>query len=268
MKMRKINNLLLLALLGIVSIAVTFGGCSTTGNNKPNTTSANKTPVDNKAALELYAKAPAGAQPPNTLGPATATVTIEEFADYQCPTCAAVHTKMKEINSLYSGRIKFVFRSFPLQMHKNAYDAAVAAEAAGQQGKYWAMQDQLFTNQTAWANSSEVRKIFDEYAQKIGLDVAKFQTDMAGLITKNRVDADLARGRALVITGTPTVYINGNKLSYEQTDVNPMRQIIDAELQKATSQPQSNAPANQAPANQTSTNSAANQSTNTAIVNK
>lgn len=262
--MRKINNQLLLAILGIVSIAATLGGCSTTGTNKSNTTSANKAPADNKAALELYAKAPAGAQPPNTLGPTTATVTVEEFADYQCPTCASVHTKMKEINSLYSGRIKFVFRSFPLtQIHKNAYDAAVAAEAAGQQGKYWAMQDQLFTNQKTWSDSSEARKIFDEYAQKIGLDVAKFQTDMAGLITKNRVDADLARGRALAITGTPTIYINGNKLAFEQMDVNPMRQIIDAELQRATSQPQSNAPSNQ-----TSTNDAANQSTNAATVNK
>lgn len=194
------------------------------------------------------------------LGSPSAAVTIEEFADYQCPTCATVHGKMKEINSLYSGRIKFIYRSFPLtQIHKNSYDAALAAEAAGQQGKYWAMQDQLFTNQQAWSNSTEVRKIFDDYAQKIGLDVTKFQTDMVALPTKTRVDNDLQRGRALNITGTPTVYINGKELPVAQIEVNQMRQIIDSELQKASSQSQPVQPANKTvnPTNQ-ATNAASN----------
>lgn len=236
------NSALPLVIIGLVLVAAVGGGWWLYANskspaaNKSNASAGKKTP-DAQAALALYQSAPAGAQPPNTLGAPAAAVTVEEFADYQCPTCATVHTKMKEINSLYGGRIKFVFRSYPLtQIHKNAYDAATAAEAAGLQGRYWAMQDQLFTNQQAWSNSNEARKIFEEYAQKIGLDAAKFQTDMLGLQTKSRVDADLERGRALAISGTPTVYINGNKLAFEQMEVAAMRQIIDAELAKSGAQ--------------------------------
>lgn len=193
--------------------------------------------------------APPGAQPPNMLGSPAATVTIEEFADYQCPTCAVQHPKMKEITGLYGNRIKFIYRSFPLtQIHKNSYEAAVAAEAAGMQGsdKFWAMQNQLFTNQQTWSNSSEARKIFEEYAQKIGLDLAKFQSDMAGLPAKTRVDADLERGRKAGINGTPTLYLNNVKLLPEQTEVSALRQLIDAELQKTSGQNAPNQPTNQA----------------------
>ena len=264
MQNQKNNSNLPLAIIGLVLVAAIVGGWwfYSSSKSKPvtksNTNSANKKTDDAAAALALYRNAPAGAQPANMLGAPTAAVTIEEFADFQCPTCATVHTKMKEINSLYSGRIKFIYRNYPLtQMHQNAYDASTAAEAAGLQGKFWAMQDQLFNNQKAWSNSNEVRKLFEEYAGKIGLDAAKFQTDMMSLQTKKRVDDDLARGRALGISGTPTVYINGSKLAFEQMDVSQMRQIIDAELAKAGSQTQPNQPAIQtAPAN------VANQSAN------
>lgn len=255
-----------LIIIGLVLLVAIGGGWwfynnSTTkppivkNSNGTTNSTANSTPIPGQ---QIPPNAPAGASPANTLGPQTAAVTIEEFADYQCPTCATVHTKMKEINSLYNGRVKFIYRSFPLtQIHKNAYEAAVAAEAAGMQGKYWAMQDQLFSNQQAWSNSSEARKIFEDYAAKIGLDAAKFQTDMAGFATKGRVDADLTRGKALSISGTPTVYINGNKLAFEQMEVNAMRQVIDAELQRTSSQ----SPASQ-PVSPASTNSAANQTVN------
>jgi predicted DsbA family dithiol-disulfide isomerase len=112
------------------------------------------------------------------------------------------------------------------------------------------MQDQLFQNQQAWSNSNEARKLFEEYAQKIGLDINKFQADMLSTQTKSRVDNDLARGRALGISGTPTIYINGNKLAFEQMEVSAMRQIIDAELAKSATQTQPNLPAPQtAPTN-------------------
>ncbi|MCY7345675.1 MAG: DsbA family protein [Pyrinomonadaceae bacterium] len=266
----KSNSNLPLAIIGLVLVAALVGGWWLYSSSKAqpptksNTNSAaNKQAADSQTALDLYRNAPAGAQPANMLGVPTAAVTIEEFADYQCPTCATVHTKMKEINSLYSGRIKFIYRSFPLtQIHKNAYDAAVAAEAAGMQGsdKFWSMQNQLFTNQQAWANSSEARKIFEEYANKIGLDAAKFQTDMAGLPAKTRVDADMQRGKSLAISGTPTIYINGSKLAFEQMDVNSMRQIIDAELQKSNNQTPSSQPVSQSSLG----NSAANQTVNSA----
>lgn len=234
----KSNSSLPIVIIGLVLVAVIAGGWYFYQNSKPATVkpTANNSvkKKDDTSALQAYQNAPPGAQPANMLGSPTAAVTVEEFADFQCPTCAAVHLKMKEINSIYGSRIKFIYRSFPLtQIHKNSYDAAVAAESAGMQGKYWDMQNQLFTNQTTWANSAEARKIFSEYAQKIGLDVNKFETDMLGLASKSRVDLDIARGRSLGITGTPTIFINGKPLPFEQFDVAPMRQVIDAELQRA-----------------------------------
>ena len=246
-----------LILIGLVLFAAIAGGwwlySSSTAKStvKSNTNGAvSKNAVDQQEAdRQVYRNAPPGAQPPNTLGSPTATVTVEEFADYQCPTCAVQHPKMKEITGLYGNRIKFIYRNFPLtQMHKNAYESAVAAEAAGMQGsdKFWAMQKQLFENQQTWANSNEARKIFEEYALKISLDLAKFQNDVVGLPAKTRVNADLERGRGVGISGTPTLYLNGTKLLPEQTEVSALRQLIDAELQKASGQTAPNQPTNQA----------------------
>ncbi len=243
------NSSLPFAIIGLVLLAAIVGGWWLYQNNKSQASkpkaNANKK-TDDAAALNLYATAPPGAQPSNLLGSPSATVTVEEFADFQCPTCAVQHPNMKEIIALYGNRIKFIFRNFPLnQAHPKAYDAAVAAESAQLQGKYWAMQDQLFTNQQKWVNAPDARKLFEEYAQKIGLDIPKFQSDMLGLPAKSRVDADMQRGRALSVNGTPTIFINGKRLSFDQVGVEPMRQVIDAELQKANSQTQSNQSTNQ-----------------------
>ncbi len=229
-----------LIIIGLVLVAALAGGWWLWNNStakptpKPNPTNTNSAPTPDDKILT----APAGATPPNVLGSPTAAVTIEEFADYQCPTCAAQYIKMKEITGLYGNRIKFIYRSFPLtQIHKNALEAAIAAEAAGMQGKFWAMQDQLFTNQQAWSNSSDARKIFEEYAQKIGLDLAKYQSDVAGLPAKTRVNSDLERGRGAGINGTPTIYLNNKKLILEQMEVSALKQLIDAELQKGQTTP-------------------------------
>ncbi|MBA2620354.1 MAG: thioredoxin domain-containing protein [Acidobacteria bacterium] len=239
-KSKSNSSSLPLVIIGLVLLGAIGGGYWLYQNSKakPATAkkpSANANVKDEAAFLKLYQSAPAGASPANMLGSPNSQITIEEFADYQCPTCATTHPKMKEINSIYGNRIKFIFRNFPLSMHKHGYEASVAAEAAGLQGKFWDMQNQLFTNQQAWANAADARKIFDEYAQKIGLDVEKFQNDSLGLAAKQRVDADLQRARALNVNSTPTIYINGKEFPDQQFNVSTMRQVIDAELQKAQS---------------------------------
>ena len=236
-------------IIGLVLLAAIAGFLYLYQSSKatPKTPTANANKKSDVDFQKVYANAPAGAPlTTNILGSPTAAVTVEEFADYQCPTCAATHPKMKELNSIYGSRIKFIYRNYPLPMHKHGYEASVAAEAAGLQGKFWEMQNQLFTNQQSWANAADARTIFAEYAQKIGLDVDKFQTDSLGLAAKNRVDSDLQRGRALGVSGTPTIYINGRELTQQQFDVSAMRQAIDAELQKAQGGgAQTNAPTNQ-----------------------
>ncbi|HEY8559063.1 MAG TPA: thioredoxin domain-containing protein [Pyrinomonadaceae bacterium] len=177
----------------------------------------------------------AGATPPNLLGSPNASVTVEEFADFQCPTCAVKHPVVKELTSLYGSRIKFVFRNFPLAIpaHDKAYDAAVAAEAAGLQGRFWEMQNLLFTNQQTWTSNPNYRQLWEGYASQIGIDVERFKSDMAGTMTKQRVDADLQRGRALQVNSTPSIFVNGMLIPFEQMTVEGMRTIIDGELQKA-----------------------------------
>ena len=219
----------------------------TTNSATTNTTTNNQRPPLNMAA------APPGAQPPHSLGSPTAAVTVEEFADFQCGSCAAAHPVMKDIMSAYAGNknVRFVFRNFPLAAHDKAYDAAVAAESAGLQGtsKFWQMQDQLFTNQHVWSSSPNYRDIFVEYAQKIGLDVEKFKADMSGMQAKTRVDQDLQRGRFLQVSSTPTVIVNGRPVPYNEVTAAGLRRVIDAEVQ-AVSQPQTAAPGNNsAPSN-------------------
>lgn len=243
----------------VIALLIASLACGDKTKPKTNTSSTGKTPPTPQSVNT--ANAPPGAQPPNMLGSPTATVTVEEFADFQCPTCANVHGIMKNIQSAYGSRIKFIFRHFPLtQIHKNAYDAAVAAEAAGKQGKFWDMQNLLFTNQQAWANSSDARTIFTSYAEKLGLDVEQFKNDMAGVETKQRVDLDKQRGTGMNVMSTPSVYINGVYVPFEQTNLEGLRQIIDAELQKGSSgqQNQPTAPSNPSASNGNTTNKAAN----------
>ena len=236
-------------IIGVVLLVALVGGwwfyqSAKTPPKTPTTSNVNKANTNaapGKTEEQIYDSALTGANPPNMLGSPTATVTVEEFADYQCPTCGTIHPKLKELTGTYGNKIKFIFRSFPLtQIHKNAYDAAVAAEAAGIQGKFWAMQDLLFENRQEWENSNEARKIFEGYAQKLGMDVAKFQNDMLGYQTKSRVDEDMKRGRSLGINGTPTIYINGRKLTQEQMEVSAMRQLIDTKLKEGAAPAQSN----------------------------
>jgi protein-disulfide isomerase len=247
----KKNNLAPLIIIGLVFIVAIgafawFYKLSTAPKVNKNTNQAT-----NKSTNETprVTNAPAGAQPPHMLGSPTSPVTIEEFADFQCPQCARTFPLTKEIIGSYGQRIKFIFRNYPLNIpqHDKAYSAAVAAEAAGLQGKFWDMQNQLFTNQNSWTAATDFNKFLEEYAQKIGLDVEKFKNDMAGLAAKQRVDADIARGRALGVGSTPSFYLNGQLIPFEQIESTALRQLIDAELAKTQ-------PANQtAPASNTNT---------------
>ncbi len=242
-----------LAIIVLVLAGVVVGAWWLYNSSKPAATSGsnrNSAPANTARTQQIPTNAPLGAQPPHLLGSPTATVTLEEFADFQCGSCATAHPVLKQIQSQYGSRIKFVFRQFPLTMHDKAYDAAVVAEAAGLQGKFWDMQNQLFTNQAAWANNPNYRQIFSGYAEKIGLDVAKFQSDVAGLQAKSRVDLDMQRGKALNVNSTPTLYINGKSIPYQEMNVESLKTLIDVELRSAS--PQAPAAAN---ANTTASNS-------------
>jgi protein-disulfide isomerase len=205
-------------------------------NSSTPTARQNPGTANNNNRTQTPINAPAGANPPQMLGSPQALVTVEEFADFQCPTCATVHPMMKEIQSSYGQRIKFVFRNYPLAIpaHDKAYEAAAAAEAAGMQGKFWQMQDQLFSNQQKWSANENYRQLWADYAGKIGLDVERFKSDLASVAAKSRVDLDLQRGRGLNVNSTPSIFINGKLVPYQQLDTASIRMLIDNELAKAS----------------------------------
>lgn len=203
----------------------------------------------NTAKATIPANAPPGASPPNQAGSPNALVTLEEFADFQCGSCAAANPVMNEIKAYYGSKINFIFRNFPLPMHDKAYDAALAAEAAGMQGKFWDMQNQIFAGQKEWAASPTHKQMWKGYAQKVGLDVAKWENDMIGIQVKNRVEADLSRAKAVGVNATPTLYINGLAYQFAEMQASSLKVAIDAELKKLADAGTANTGAPAAPAN-------------------
>ena len=235
-------------IIGLVLVVAIIGGIylSRPAPSAPAANNAARPNVNAPAKTSsIPPNAPAGATPPNFTGSPTAQVTVEEFADYQCGSCATAHPVLNEIKSMYGSRIKFVFRNFPLiSIHDKAYDAAVIAEAAGLQGKFWDMQNQLFINQSTWISSPNYKQLWNDYAQKIGLDAARLSTDVAGLAAKNRVAADLERAKAIGVNGTPTIYVNGQSVG-SNIRVDVLKTAIDAELQKVSAPATNPANANQ-----------------------
>jgi protein-disulfide isomerase len=228
-----------LAVIALVFIVVVVGGIWFYNTSRTALTGANTAANSPSAARTPFvpANAPMGAPIGiNMIGSPDAVVTVEEFADFQCGACASVHPVMKELQAAYAGNrnFRFIFRHFPLAMHDKAYDAAAAVEAAGLQGKFWQMQDQLFRNQRAWVANPNYRDLWIQYAGEIGMDVERFRNDAAGLQTKQRVDLDLGRGRALNVSSTPTIFINGQSVPFPEMNTASMRRLIDAEIQRAS----------------------------------
>lgn len=140
-------------------------------------------------------------------GSAQATATLLEYGDYQCPYCGQAYPIIKDLQATLGGKLRFVFRNFPLTgAHPYAELAAEAAEAAAMSGKFWEMHDTLYENQEALSEESLV-----EYARQLGLDVPKFVEDIAKRRFKGRVKDDFMGGVKSGVSGTPGFFINGKK---------------------------------------------------------
>ncbi len=163
-----------------------------------------------------------------------AKVTLVEYLDFECEACGAYYPFVKQLSEELKDDLKVVARYFPLPGHKNGLPAALAVEAAGRQGKFWEMHDIVFENQAQWGEKQTLdSKIFEEYAQKIGLDMVKFREDVNSQSVKDRVQRDVDSGIKLGNTGTPSFYLNSQKIqnirSYEE-----FKTLIQAEIFKAS----------------------------------
>ncbi|HSE17203.1 MAG TPA: thioredoxin domain-containing protein [Pyrinomonadaceae bacterium] len=156
-------------------------------------------------------------------GNANALVTIVAFSDFECPSCARQHPVLDRIVSEFGDRVRLVMRDFPLSQHANARKAAEAAEAAREQGKYWEYATVLFRNQSALS----VDKL-RQYATEVGLDRAKFDASLDSGKFAEKVQRDVIDGHKLGVNGTPTVYINGKRLS--DNSYENVKSVIEAAL--------------------------------------
>jgi protein-disulfide isomerase len=141
-----------------------------------------------------------------------AAVTLVEYSDFQCPACASFQPVLKEILATYGEQLRFEYKHYPLPIHPYAQQAAIAAEAAGQQGKFFEYHDALFENQNEWSKSATPVAFFTKYAQDLGLDVEKFKQQQKSSLLRDAVRADLNEARELGLTATPTFFLNGEKM--------------------------------------------------------
>jgi protein-disulfide isomerase len=160
-------------------------------------------------------------------GGAQPKVTLIEFADFQCPFSTRVHPTLDALLKIYGPDLELVFRHNPLPFHQNAVPAALAAEAARQQGKFWEMHDKLYAHNTELDRAS-----LDRYAAELGLDAARFKADLDGGTGTDRLARDTDDARRFGITGTPSFFINGRSLNGAQP-IEVFKQAIDEELRKA-----------------------------------
>lgn len=149
-----------------------------------------------------------------TKGNKEAKNTLIEYSDFQCPACGLYHPLLKQLSREFSEKLRFAYRHFPLQQHKNAKPAAYASEAAGKQDKFWEMHDLIFENQDRWAskNNNEAKEIFIGYAKKLNLDIERFKQDFDSAKIKEKVESDYKSGIKLKINATPTFFLNGKKI--------------------------------------------------------
>ncbi len=165
-------------------------------------------------------------------GPEKAQLTLVEFGDYQCPSCGAYHPFVKEVLSRYPEKLRLEFHHYPLiSIHPNSMAAAMAAEAAGEQGRYWEMHDALFEHQPEWAESRNPEPIFLALAQRIGLNENAFMQAWRSPQIQNRVLEDVGRARALNIEAVPAFFINGEQV-HIKLSMQEFVQAIDAHLPK------------------------------------
>lgn len=157
---------------------------------------------------------PAVSAADHQLGNTQAPVTLVEFGDFECPHCGRAHTLVQRLLKEKGDAIQFVFRHFPLQeIHPNAYPAALAAEAAGRQDKFWPMHDLIFENQQRLSTS-----LFPDLATGLKLDLKAFGTDWKAEEIQGKVEQDFESGVRSGVNGTPTFFINGMPvLTYDET---------------------------------------------------
>ncbi|MGO4253809.1 DsbA family protein [Paenarthrobacter sp. TAF1] len=160
--------------------------------------------------------------------PAVEKAQLVEFLDFECEACLAAQPVVEELKKEFGDRVTFVHRYFPLPAHRNSATAALAVEAAAQQGKYEQMYARLFETQAQWGEKTESQApLFRTFAGELGLDLSAYDAAVADDKTKERIKKDIADGTTLGVKGTPTFFLNGEMLTLD-TEAQFRQLVADA----------------------------------------
>lgn len=193
--------------------------------NTPDTTAGSETPAAPAETAEtgqlVRENSRVLSQAPNE------KAVLVEFLDFECEGCRAAYPLVEELRTEYADSVTFVHRYFPLPGHRNAMNAALAVEAAAQQGAYEPMYQQMFETQPEWGESADDKSaVFRSFAEDLGLDMEAYDAAVKDPATQDRVELDLADGIALNVSGTPTFFLDGQLLAPSSLD--ELRAALDA----------------------------------------
>lgn len=158
-------------------------------------------------------------------------ITIVEYSDFECPTCAYFGPIVSNIVEENKKDTQLVYRHFPLPGHTNAKTAALVAEAAGKQNKFWDMHTLLFNNQTDWVNAKNKEKIFESYAKDLNLNISQYTKDIKSKTLLKKIEDNINQATSYSLQGTPTFIINGRIIDLPQSK-EEFEKVIREERQK------------------------------------
>jgi protein-disulfide isomerase len=235
--------IILLVLVAGLGIAATLWKRSTPPTSSGEPFAGNGPGPGSKSSTTNVTNPPAGSLTPDPRDPSAAPtrpnvkvsspVVLEEYGDYQCPPCGQLYPDLKQIEKEYGNQVQIVFHHFPLvKMHKNALAAAHAAEAARNQNKFWEMHDLLYRNQKEWSELADPRPVFVSYAKQLNLNLDGFNRDLESNVIDQKISADIQRGSAQGVTGTPTVFLDSHLVNYQATNLDGLRKGINILLER------------------------------------
>ena len=165
-------------------------------------------------------------------GKAGARVTVEEFGDFQCPPCGIMANVLRKIEEQEGDRVRLIYHHFPLAVHAHAREAALAAEAADKQGRFWEMHDLLYREQAIWSKAPDVPTLINSYAGTIGLDLDRFKKDLQDPEVAARVDSDQKLGASRGVTSTPSLFVNSVVLPPDATNPVGVNKAVEIALKE------------------------------------
>jgi protein-disulfide isomerase len=166
-------------------------------------------------------------------GSSDAAVTLVEYGDYACPPCAVYNPILNQVLEHYGNKVRLEFRDYPMmKIHPNALKAALAAEAACHQGRYWEMHELLLSSHGEWSRADDAELTFRKLAASLGLDTNRFLEATNNPKVRERVMADISKGQQMKIEAVPAFFLNGRQIKPLPT-TEAFFALIDAELQRS-----------------------------------